>query len=100
MANVAGVYLITDTANGKNYVGSTIGEFGIWQRWCEYSQNGHGGNKELKKILNENGKSYSNNFQYSILEIADTHSSNEDILARESFWKDILCSRTYGYNGN
>ena len=100
LANVAGVYLITDTANGKNYVGSATGDSGIWQRWCEYSQNGHGGNKELKKILHENGENYSNNFQYSILEIADTHSSNEDILTRESFWKDVLCSRIYGYNGN
>lgn len=99
LANVAGVYLITDTANGKQYVGSATGKLGIWQRWSEYSKNGHGGNKELKKILNQKGEEYSNNFQYSILEIADTHSSTEDILKRESFWKDVLCSRSFGYNG-
>lgn len=100
LANVAGVYLITDTSNGKHYVGSATGDCGIWQRWCEYSLNGHGGNKELKRLLNEKGSNYSWNFQYSILEIADTHSGNEDILSRESFWKDVLCSREHGYNAN
>jgi len=100
LANVAGVYIITDKTNGKQYVGSASGHQGIWQRWCEYSKNGHGENKELKELLNKKGTHHSENFQYSILEIADTHSSNEELLARESFWKDILCSRNFGYNAN
>jgi hypothetical protein len=100
LSSVSGVYLITDTITGKLYVGSATGEGGIWQRWSNYAKNGHGGNKELKSLLKNKGEGYSSNFQYSILEIADTHSSENDVLVRESYWKDVLCSRAYGYNAN
>ena len=100
LSNIAGVYLITDIGTGKLYVGSATGQNGIWQRWCEYSDNGHGGNKELSALLKEKGSKYSKNFQYSILEIADTHASTDDVLNRESHWKNILCSKNHGYNGN
>ncbi len=100
LSNVFGVYLITDTITGKLYVGSATGEGGIWQRWSEYADNGHGGNRELVALLSEKGDEYSDNFQYSVLEIADTHASVNDILERESYWKDVLCSREHGYNAN
>jgi hypothetical protein len=100
LSNVSGVYLIADTKTGKLYVGSATGDGGIWRRWSEYAENGHGGNKELKTLLKEKGIRYSDNFQYSILEIADTHASTNDVLNRESYWKDILCSRQHGYNAN
>jgi hypothetical protein len=100
LANVSGVYLITDTKTGKLYVGSATGDGGIWKRWSEYAENGHGGNKELVSLLQEKGEKYADNFQYSVLEIADTHSSANDVLARESYWKDVLCSREHGYNAN
>lgn len=98
LANVKGVYLITDTTSGKHYVGKASGEVGIWQRWCSYANNGHGGNKELKEVLKEKGTDYVKNFQYSILEIADSHSSEKDILARESYWMSVLRSREFGLN--
>ena len=100
LSNVSGIYLITDTNNGKLYVGSATGTNGIWQRWEEYSLNGHGGNIELKKLLKTKQTSYSNYFQYTILEIADTHASINDILQREIYWKQVLCSKEYGYNAN
>ena len=99
LSNVAGVYLITDIKTGKLYVGSATGQLGIWQRWCDYSNNGHGGNKDLSASLKKEGTAYANNFQYSILEIADTHASLEDILQREAHWKRVLCSVNHGYNG-
>jgi hypothetical protein len=72
LANIKGVYLITDTTTGKHSVGSATGDDGLWQRWCSYTDNGHGGNKDLRKVLKEEGPEYKANFQYSILEIADT----------------------------
>lgn len=98
LANIKGVYLITDITTGKHYVGKASGGAGIWQRWCSYAENGHGGNKELKKVLTEKGSEHMTHFQYSILEIADTHASDEDILARESYWMNVLKTREYGMN--
>jgi len=100
LSGVAGVYIIVDRETGKYYVGSATSEMGIWGRWCEYSATGHGGNSELKKLLKAKGSDYAENFQYGILEIADTHATEEYILQRESRWKTLLMTRTYGYNAN
>lgn len=100
LSNVLGIYLITDINTGKLYVGSASGEDGIWQRWVEYSKDGHGNNQELIDLLDQNGESYANNFQYTVLEIADTHASLDDIYEREKYWKKVLCSRKHGYNAN
>ena len=99
LANVKGVYLITDTSTGKHYVGKASGRDGIWQRWCAYAETGHGGNKELKALLNRRSARHVQHFQYSILEIADTHASDADILARESYWMSVLKTREFGLNG-
>lgn len=100
LSSVAGVYLITDVVNGKQYVGSAYGNNGLWGRWSEYSYTGHGNNKELRRLLKQKGNEYSKNFQFSILEIADTHASKHDVLKRESHWKDVLRSYEFGYNEN
>ena len=84
LSSVAGTYLIADTATGKLYIGKATGEGGIWQRWKDYASDGHGDNEKLKKLLNEEGSDRAKDFIYSVLEIADTHASEEDVLARES----------------
>lgn len=98
LANIRGVYLIVDTTNGKPYVGKASGDVGIWQRWSTYADNGHGGNKELIEVLVKNGEEYMKNFQYSLLEIADTYASEKYILAREAHWMKALMSRKFGLN--
>ena len=100
LSNVTGVYLISDTESGKPYVGKASGEEGIWQRWSDYADNGHGGNEELIKLLADKGPEYAKNFRYSILEIIDVAVSPDEIHKRESHWKDILMSRTHGLNNN
>lgn len=100
LSNVKGVYLITDNETGKLYVGSATGNSGIWQRWSDYAINGHGGNKELKALLREKGHVYKSNFQYAILEIADTHSTDEQVRSRENYWKAVLRTKEHGYNAN
>jgi hypothetical protein len=98
LANVKGVYLITDGSSGKQYVGKASGDAGIWQRWCDYADNGHGGNVKLRALLAANGPNHTAHFRYSILEIADTHASDDDILARESYWMNVLRTREFGLN--
>ncbi|AZZ37464.1 hypothetical protein CIK05_11890 [Bdellovibrio sp. qaytius] len=100
LSNVAGVYIITDLSNGKHYVGSAYGQGGFWARWSTYSQNGHGDNVMLKQLINEKGFVHSKNFQFSILETADTTASQDEILMREAHWKKVIHSRVNGYNAN
>jgi len=102
LSSVAGVYLITDTKTGRHYVGSAYGTGGIWERWKAYSEGGHGNNKNLKSLLQKKRADYSANFQFSILETADTSAGEDDVLQRETHWKNVLCSREShgGYNAN
>lgn len=100
LSNVAGVYVISDTESGKLYVGSATGEGGLWQRWSQYAATGHGGNKELRELLRETGAKTAENFRFAVLEIADIHSSEKEVLRRESHWKEVLLTRQYGYNAN
>lgn len=100
LSNLKGVYLIADTTNGSKYVGCALGADGLWQRWASYVHTGHGGNVELRAVLKERGADHVENFQYSILEIADSHASDEYVRERESYWKQALLSRRYGYNKN
>jgi hypothetical protein len=100
LSSVAGVYLITDTETGKLYVGSASGQGGIWQRWSDYANNGHGHNKVLKALLKDEGSSRAKAFRYSILEIADIHDHENLVLQRESHWKNILLTRMCGHNRN
>ena len=97
LQNQKGIYLIIDSSNGKMYVGSAYGESMILGRWLSYVKTGHGGNSELKKIGFDNIK---NNFKYSILEIFKSTTDDQEILNRESWWKNILKTREFGYNKN
>lgn len=104
LSSVKAVYVITDVYNGKLYVGSASGNSeGLWQRWAGYAGVGDktGGNKELKKLVENEGAEYiPRNFKYSILEIFDTKTKQEDIIQREGYWKQVLATRDHGYNDN
>lgn len=97
LRNQKGVYLITDTSNGKIYIGSAYGDDMILNRWKSYVKTGNGGNKELKKLDFNHIKKY---FRYSILDIFKSTTENEIIIERESWWKETLLSRKFGYNAN
>jgi hypothetical protein len=100
LSHVAGVYVVADRKTGKLYIGSATAEDGIWGRWCAYSATGHGGSRELKDLLRRRGDRYTENFQFGVLEIADSHASVNDVLNRESHWKELLLTREHGYNAN
>ena len=102
LENQKAVYLITDCSNGKLYVGSATSDNGmLLQRWGNYAQNGHGGNVELEVLVKEKGFDYvKHNFQYSILENYNAKIDDKVVLKRESWWKETLQSRSFGYNKN
>lgn len=97
LQNQKGVYLITDTSNGKMYVGSAYGENMILGRWQSYIKTGHGGNVGLKPLPIEHIRE---NFEYSILDIFKATSDDKLIIARESWWKNTLKTKQFGYNKN
>ena len=92
-----GIYLITDRSNGKQYVGSAYGSNMLWGRWSNYIYSGHGGNVELMRLKFDYIKE---NFQYSILEIADSKAADDYIISREMWWKKALLRNKFGYNLN
>ena len=102
LENQKAVYLITDTSNGKLYVGSATSDNGmLLARWSSYVENGHGGNKELIALVREKGLEYVQQyFQYSILENYNAKIDDHVVLKRESWWKETLQSRKFGYNDN
>jgi len=101
LSSVKGVYLITDKSNGKQYVGSAYGSEGIWSRWACYIGTGHGWNDELTRVIEEKKLRYvRESFRFSILEIMTMMTSDDEIISRESHWKNALLTREHGYNKN
>lgn len=101
LQNIKGIYLITDKKNGKKYIGSAYGDYGIWSRWQCYIETCHGGNDELTKLIKEKGIDYArNNFKFTLLEYRPTKVDDKVIIEREGFWKKALLTRDFGYNLN
>lgn len=93
LSSVVGVYLITDTRDGRHYVGKADGAESIRQRWSAYAANGHGGNVELRNVNPVT-------FRFSLLRVFDPATPTADINAAESHFKDALDTRRHGLNRN
>lgn len=102
LESIKGVYLIVDKKNGKKYVGSAYGEYGIWSRWKCYMETGHGWNDELTTLIREKGLVYAmENFKLTLLEYFSMKKEDKYIINRENFWKEALITRSeFGYNKN
>lgn len=88
-----GVYLLTCPKTKEQYVGSATGEEGFWGRWQDYVRTGHGGDVGLKSRD-------ASDYQVSILEVAGTSATPEDIQKMEGRWQTKLQSREMGLNRN
>lgn len=93
LSSVVGIYLITDTRDGRHYVGKADGAESIRQRWTAYATNGHGGNVELKKLD-------PTSFRFSLLRVFDPSTPASEIDIAESHFKEALDSRRHGMNRN
>ncbi len=103
LSSVKGVYCITDTNTGKVYIGSAYGKYaGIWQRWKCYAdvRNLTGGNKAFEDLKIKDENYIIKNFTYSVLEILDPKTPDEEVIRRENFWKDVFKSKIFGMNKN
>lgn len=101
LSAIKGVYLITDMNTGKLYVGSAYGEDGVWQRWREYvSTGGHGNNKFLKKLMQEDADYARKYFQFSLLMLLSKTVTAEEAINKEQLFKRKLGSNSFGLNCN
>ena len=87
------MYLITDTRDGRQYVGKADGAESIRQRWGAYATNGHGGNAELRD-LDPAG------FRFSLLRVFDPATPTRVTDETESHFKLALDTRRHGLNRN
>lgn len=88
-----GIYLLTCPRTKEQYVGSATGEESFWGRWIEYAHTGHGGDVALKSRD-------TSDYQVSILEVAGSWATKDEILAMEGKWQTKLQSREMGLNRN
>ena len=96
-----GVYVIHDIETGKAYVGAAYGHTGIWARLCQYVDSPHGGNVALRELVGQKGADYARaNLRSALLEFWSMRAADEDVIKRESYWKDVLLSRRFGLNRN
>ncbi|MFC7458744.1 GIY-YIG nuclease family protein [Brachybacterium sp. GCM10030267] len=93
LSSVVGIYLITDTRDGRQYIGKADGAESIRQRWSAYAANGHGGNVELRNVD-------PSSFRYSILRVFDPATPTRVIDEAESHFKLALDTRKHGLNRN
>ncbi|MCK5407604.1 MAG: GIY-YIG nuclease family protein [Candidatus Krumholzibacteria bacterium] len=99
LSAVCGVYLIVDQNTGKQYVGSAYGEKGILGRWTNYAKTGHGGNNQLKKLM-EWDPMYAENFNFTILRTLSKTLTQAEIIDYERLYKSKLGTRAFGLNSN
>jgi hypothetical protein len=93
LSSARGIYLLACPRTGEAYIGSATGEGGFWQRWQEYCANGHGGNVALKARERSD-------YTVSVLQVAGSADTRDDILAMESSWKAKLETRRTGLTRN
>ena len=94
------VYLILDKLTGKQYVGSTYNPKGIWGRWSAYAWTGHGDNKDIKQLIDNDETYAKKNFQWCILETLPLNILEKHAIDRESLYKQKFGTREFGYNNN
>ncbi|GLC90463.1 GIY-YIG nuclease family protein [Lysinibacillus piscis] len=97
---VHAVYLITDLAEGRQYVGSAYGADSLFQRWETYVKTKHGNNKKIIEYLKQYPERY-HEFQFSILQIIPKNSTQKDVIELENLYKEKLGTRlANGLNDN
>ena len=94
------IYLILDKLTGKQYVGSTYNTRGIWGRWETYANTGHGFDKDLESLINNDAAYAQKYFQWCILETLPLKILEEHAIDRESLYKRKFGTREFGYNNN
>ncbi len=86
-----GIYTITNTVNGKVYVGSTVNFASRWY-WHKFGlKHGNHGNPHLQRAWNKYGPEM---FDFAVVEVCPKESLDQ----QEGVWMGDLKAFTHGYN--
>jgi hypothetical protein len=97
LSAVGGIYLMTDYANNRLYVGKTDARRGFWDRWGAYAYQ-KTGNKYVDPAF-ESLALRPEKTKMSILEVVPRKSATELVIeGLEARWMRRLCTRETGYN--
>lgn len=106
LSEVQGIYLITDSYNGQQYVGKASGAEQILQRWRAYAHDGHGGNRALRELakvsIGAGGArtDHARHFLFSILRVFSPTTPSKEVDLAEVHYKRALMTRDHGLNRN
>ncbi|MCV9996536.1 GIY-YIG nuclease family protein [Paeniglutamicibacter sp. ZC-3] len=108
LSEVQGIYLITDSTNGKQYVGKADGAERILGRWTVYARDGHGGNVALRELAHHSAAGdavrtktdHARHFVFSLLRVFGPSTPSSEVNASESHYKEALMTRSFGLNRN
>ena len=89
----SGIYKITNTTNGKVYVGSAVNFNNRWKEHVRELRKGKHHSSALQNAWNKYGE---DNFEFSIIE--ECERTRKVLLGREQYWIDTLDSVANGYN--
>lgn len=92
LRNSKGVYLLTCPSTKEQYVGAAFAQGGFHDRWLMHAT------RQGDAIAFRSRKA--EDYQISILEVAGSLTTDQDILAMEQRWKAKLQSREMGLNRN
>lgn len=87
-----GVYLLTCPKTAQQYVGKASGAGGFYDRWLQHAAVGGDAVRFKNRPLSD--------YQVSILEVAGSGATEEDIFTAEYLWIRKLQSVEMGLNGN
>ena len=96
LSSVYAIYLIVDTTDGKQYVGSAYGAGGLLERWKCYVNTKHGGNKGMRDVICNYPDRYKY-FQFSILQILPKTVTDDEVIEIENLYKNKLLTKTIWY---
>jgi hypothetical protein len=95
----AGVYLILAQTTGDLYVGSAYGVDGFWGRWSNYARSGDGGDIQLRELIARDS-AYPGQFRFSVLQTLPKTMARDEVIRRETLYKNKLGTRAIGLNSN
>ena len=80
---LSGVYIITNTANGNRYIGSSVDIYRRWATHLRELRKGVHGNQILQRAWDKHGES---NFEFSILLLC---SESDTLLNEQQFLDNV-----------